>query len=134
MTPEALMRRLAKAVEKSDFQTLIAAVDDNVVWHTGGRQPGVVGLAGTYTSRAGLLEVTAKLATLLSFCRFEPKEIVADGEVVWGWFDAAASLIGRGPQLVQFEIALRWRVRDGKILEHKAFYDTAYVTAQIASG
>ena len=133
MTPEALMRRLAKAVENSDLQSLVAATDEQIIWHVGGRQSGVLGLGGTYLSRAGLLEVTARLATHFNFYRFEPKEIIAHGEIVWGWFDVAATLIGRRNQLVQCEIVLRWRVRHGKILESRSFYDTAYVAAQLAA-
>ena len=133
MTPEALMRRLAKAVENADLQSLVAAVDEEVVWHVGGRQAGILGLGGTYISRAGLLEVTAKLATVLNFYRFEPKEIIADGEIAWGWFDVAATLIGRPNQHVRAEVALRWRVRNGKILESRSFYDTADLAQQLAA-
>ncbi len=133
MTPEALMRRLAKAIENSDLQSLVAAVDEQVAWHVGTRQPGIFGLGGTYLSRAGLLEVTAKIATQLNFYRFEPKEILAGDEIVWGWFDVAATLIGRPTQHVQCDFALRWRVRNGKILESRSFYDTADVAAQFAA-
>ncbi len=133
MKPEALMRRLAKAIENSDLQSLVEAVDEQVAWHVGGRQPDVLGLGGTYLSRAGLLEVTARLATQFNFYRFEPKEILAEGEIIWGWFDVAATLVGRPTQQVQCDVVLRWRVRDGKILESWSFYDTAYVASQLAT-
>ena len=133
MTPEALMRRLAKAVENSDLQSLVAAVDEQVVWYVGGRDPGILGLGGSYVSRAGLLEVTARLATRFNFYRFAPKEILAEGEIVWGWFDVAASLVGRPNQQVQCDVVLRWRVRNGKVLESRSFYDTALVASQLAA-
>jgi ketosteroid isomerase-like protein len=133
MTPEGLMRRLAKAFEHADFQSLVAAVDEAVVWHVGERQRGPLGLGGSYLSRAGLLEVTARLATLLNFYRFAPKEIIADGEIAWGWFEVAATLISRPSCHVHCEVAMRWRVRNGKILESQCFYDTADVAAQLAA-
>ena len=31
------------------------------------------------------------------------------------------------PKPVELEMAIRWRLKDGKIIEHKAFFDTVYL-------
>jgi EAL domain-containing protein (putative c-di-GMP-specific phosphodiesterase class I) len=59
-------------------------------------------------------------------------EIVESGEIVWGIFDAIIEYLPtvreRGQaEAISFQCAIRWRVQDGKILEHQAFFDTAAV-------
>ena len=52
-------------------------------------------------------------------------------DVVWGCFDVALSYDAKGkgiePVPVAFEVAIRWRMKDGKIIEHQAFFDTAHL-------
>ena len=89
MTPEALMRKVAKGFEQGDLQPLLDAVDENTIWKAGPLQSdGPLRFGGEYKMRAGVLEITSLLATLYVFQRFEPREIIACEEVVWGLFDA----------------------------------------------
>jgi ketosteroid isomerase-like protein len=63
-----------------------------------------------------------------------PKEIRASGDVVWGLFDvglrydAKGKISGDAP--AQLNMAIRWRLQDGKIIEHQAFFDTAHLLRQ----
>ena len=57
--------------------------------------------------------------------------MMAEGEVVWGLFDVEAQYQPTG-RILKMAIAIRWRVRDGKLLEHQAFFDTANLLAQQA--
>jgi hypothetical protein len=73
-----------------------------------------------------------------TFHRFVPREIVAKGDIVWGLFDAD---IGYNPKRgkdpakqVSLEIAIRWKLKDGKIIEHQAFFDTASLLTQQGQG
>ena len=80
------------------------------------------------------MEVTGEIASEYIFVRLDPKEIVANGEVVWGQFDAEVKYQPVGNKHpydnVQLDIAMRWRVRDGKIIEHQAWFDTAALLVQ----
>src|ERR1700689_207101 len=74
MTPEALMRKVAKNFEKGDLQPLLDAIDENTVWKAGPLQSdGPLRFGGDYKKRAGVLEITSLLATLYVFQRFEPR-------------------------------------------------------------
>lgn len=129
------MRRLAEAFELADLRPLFDAIDDNVVWKSAATTPGVFRFGGTYTNRAGVVQVMSQIASAYSIRRFQPKEIITRGNVVWGWFDVEADY-RPGPGMsgiarrVEFEAAVRWRLKSGKIVEHQAFFDTQRVLRQ----
>ena len=64
----------------------------------------------------------------------KPKEVLAEGDVVWGLFDVGLRYDAKGRASeainVQLDMAIRWRLRDGKIIEHQAFFDTAQLLLQ----
>jgi ketosteroid isomerase-like protein len=129
------MRTIVAAWEKSDVQPLFAALHDDVVWKTGSRHPGApFSFKGDYTNRAGILEVVSNIAKDYTFHRMTPMEIVEGPDVVWGLFDTTLSYDPKGrdaaPRTMQMEWVLHWRLKDGKIIEHQAFFDTAYLLMQ----
>jgi ketosteroid isomerase-like protein len=136
MTPENLMRSVVAAFEKGDLVPLVAAADPNIVWKSGSTRKGPFRFGGTYQRTPGLVEVLSEISSRYTFRRFEPREIVSSGEVVFGLFDVEIEYRGAGdwPVLqskpIVTEFVLRWRVRDDKILEHQAFFDTASMLMQ----
>jgi len=135
MTPEALMRKIAAAFEQADLQPLFDAVDDETVWKSAAGSKNHFRFGGEYKKRAGVIDVTSHISTSYYFWHFKPKEIISHGEIVWGLFDVEADYKPadkprQRPKYVFFECALRWRVRDNKIIEHQAFFDTASLLAQ----
>ena len=135
MSGEQLMRTIAAAWEKSDMQPLMAALHDDVVWKTGSRHPGgPFSFKGHYTNRAGILDVLANISKDYTFHRMTPVEILEGPDVVWGLFDVSLSYDpkGRGmrPKTLKMEWVVHWRLKDGKIIEHQAFFDTAYLLMQ----
>ena len=132
MSSVALMKRVAAAFEKSDLQPLFDAIHEKIVWKSASAVDGFFRFGGTYLGSVGVKEVTARLATKYSFHRFTPKEIVSSGDVVWGLFHVEGTYHPRGskPVKVEFEVAIRWRVKDQKVVEHQAFFDTASLLAQ----
>lgn len=135
MSGEKLMRSIAAAWEQSDMQPLLSALHDDVVWKTGSRSPdGPFSFKGDYANRAGILDVLSNIAKDYTFHRMRPVEIVEGPDVVWGLFDVSLSYDAKGRgtarRTVQMEWALRWRLKDGKIIEHQAFFDTAYLLQQ----
>ena len=135
MSGEQLMRTIAAAWEKSDVQPLMAALHDDVVWKTGSRYPGgPFSFKGDYTNRAGILDVLANISKDYTFHRMTPVEILEGPDVVWGLFDVSLSYDpkGRGmaPKTMKMELVVHWRLKDGKIIEHQGFFDTAYLLMQ----
>ena len=129
-----LMRKVAAGFEKSDLQPLLDAIHEDIVWKTASKQEGVFRFDGEYKNRPGVLDVLSKISMDYTFHYLRPKEILAVGDVVWGHFDASLSFDpkgkGDGAKNVKLEMAFRWRLKDGKIIEHQGFFDTASLLIQ----
>jgi ketosteroid isomerase-like protein len=129
-----LMRKVAAGFEKSDLQPLLEAMHEEIVWKTASKQEGVFRFGGEYKGRAGILDVLAGMSMDYTFCHLRPKEIFAKEDVVWGLFDAALSIDPKGKlvpaNIVNLDMAIHWRLKDGKIIEHQAFFDTAALLMQ----
>ncbi len=137
MGAEELMVTVTAAFERSDLRPLLAALDDDIVWKSASRVGGPFSFQGDYLTRSGVVEVLSNISRDYTFQSMKPREVVAKGDVVWGLFDAAVRFDRKGtidePRTVALEIAIRWRVRDGKIVEHQAFFDTAHLLLQQGS-
>ena len=130
----ALMRTIAAGFEKSNLQPLLEALHEDIVWKTASKEQGVFRFGGEYRGRPGVLDVLAKISMDFTFRRLTPKEIVGKDDVVWGLFDAILSFDPKGRSVpinsVELDMAIRWRLKDGKIIEHQAFFDTAALLMQ----
>jgi ketosteroid isomerase-like protein len=131
MSGEELMRTIVAAFSRSDLQPLLNALHDDVVWKSASKQEGLFSFQGEYRNRSGVMEVLSNISKNYTFHYMEPKEILASGDVVWGYFDVKLRYDAKGkathPKIVQLDMAIRWRLRDGKIIEHHAFFDTAHL-------
>jgi ketosteroid isomerase-like protein len=129
-----LMRRVTAAFAESDLQPLFDAIHEDVVWKSASQQGGIFRFGGQYTNRAGLLLILGNLSKTYTFYRCDPKEIIASGQTVWGIFDVGLHFDQKGSgepkKHVALEMAIRWRLKDGKIIEHQAFFDTASLLVQ----
>lgn len=134
MDGAVLMRRVAAGFEKSNLQPLLDAMHEDIVWKTASKQEGVFRFGGEYKGRPGVLDVLSKISLDYTFQRLTPKEILATDDVVWGLFDAALSFDPKGQSVpsnsVNLDMAIHWRLKDGKIIEHQAFFDTAALLMQ----
>ena len=128
---EQLMRKVVAAFAQSDLQPLLDALHDDVVWKSASRQPGLFSFQGEYRNRAGVREVLSNISKDYTFHHMKPQDIQETGDTVWGLFDVGLRYDHKGrtseEKIVQLEIAIRWRMKDGKIIEHQAFFDTAYL-------
>lgn len=131
---EQLMRTVTHAFAEGNLKPLLAAIHPDIVWKSGFGQAELFRYGGTHRERGGVLDVTSKIAMDYTFRRLQPKEIVANDDHVWGLFDAEIKynpLGGKGaPKNIELEIAIRWRLKEGKIIEHQAFFDTALLLSQ----
>ncbi|HEX4106450.1 MAG TPA: nuclear transport factor 2 family protein [Rhizomicrobium sp.] len=128
---EDLMRTIVAAFEKSDLRPLLSALHDDVVWRSASRYEGPLSFKGDYKNRAGVIELLSLASRDYTFLHMKPKEIIASGDVVWGLFDVSLRYDAKGKNTgtatVQLDMAIRWRLKDGKIIEHQGFFDTAHL-------
>jgi ketosteroid isomerase-like protein len=136
MSGEALMRTIVAAFEKSDLKPLLDALHEDVVWKSASRQEGLFSFHGEYRNRPGVTEVLSNISKDYTFHHMKPKEVLAAGDVVWGYFDVGLRFDAKGKgaesRTVQLDMAIRWRLKDGRIIEHQAFFDTAHLLMQSA--
>ena len=133
---EELMRTVVAAFEASDLRPLLDALHDEVVWKTASKHQGLFSFEGEYKNRPGVIEVLSHISQDYTFHHMKPKEVIAAGDVVWGHFDVGLCYDSKGKlaeaATIQLDMAIRWRIKDGKIIEHQAFFDTAHLLIQQA--
>jgi ketosteroid isomerase-like protein len=125
---KSLMTEVARAFKEGDMRPLLEAIDDDVVW-VETAPPEFFRFGGTRLKRAGVIEAEAHIFANYLFRRFDPIDIVAMGDVVWGLFRVEALHRPTG-KVVKTDYASRWRMRDGKIVEHQGLFDSATVLMQ----
>jgi ketosteroid isomerase-like protein len=139
MDPEKLMRHVVKSFEETDLEPLIEALHDDVVWKSASKQENVFRFGGDYYSKLGVLDALSHILMDYTIHHMRPREILASGNVVWGLFDVELDYdhkgmdpIGKSEQseAIELEVVIRWRLRDGKIIEHQSFFDTASLLIQ----
>jgi ketosteroid isomerase-like protein len=140
MKAEELMRQVVAGFESADLEPLIAALHDNVVWKSASKQDMVFRFGGDYCTKLGVLDALSDILMDYTINQMRPREIVAAGDVVWGLFDVeldydptrGMDAVGKSEQCrsVELEVAIRWRLKDEKIIEHQAFFDTASLLIQ----
>ena len=128
---DELMRGIVAAFEKSDLRPLLNALHEDVVWKSASKLEGLFSFHGDYRNRSGIVEVLSSISKDYTFLHMKPKEVLAVGDVVWGHFDVGLRYDAKGkasePKTIQLDMVLRWQLKDGKIIEHQAFFDTAHL-------
>ena len=128
------MRTTVAAFEKSDLQPLFNAIHEDIVWKTASSQEGLFRFGGEYKNRTGLLLILATRSNDCTFYRFYPKEVIANGDIAWGHFDVGLFFdpksAGELKRHITLEMAIRWRLKDDKIIEHQSFFDTNSLLVQ----
>lgn len=142
MNAEKFMRDIMAAFAQADLRPLMAALDDNVLWKSANGSGGPAQSQVSYRGRLAAVETLSNMARDYTFMRVTPTEVMATGDIVWGIYEMVvrhnrAPLAGSGQagnaNAVQFDMAIRWRLKDGKIVEHQAFYHTAALLGMISS-
>jgi len=130
---EDLLRSVARALEKADFEPLYKAVHDDVRWKSAATMKGFFRFGGQYRGRTGVAKLISEIGADYTIRSFTPKEVVSNGDVTWGlfWVDL---LYKSAQDQVSFDCAIRWRLRGGKVVEHQAFIDTAAVLVRQTEG
>lgn len=124
MAGEQLLKSVLRAVENANFEPLYQAMSDDVVWKSAATMKGVFRFGGRYRGQKGVETLISEIETDYTLRSLTPREVISRGDVTWGlfWVDLLYK-----PTLAQvcFDFAIRWRLRDGKVVEHQGFMDTA---------
>ena len=128
MTNKNLMLAVMAGLKSGKLDALFAAIRAEVIWKVMAPRE-FFRFGGTYQGVAGVKEYTALLFSGYHLARLNPRTVTAQGEDVWGVFDAEALHRASG-RYVQFDISLYWRIKDGQIAEQQCFFDTASVLIQ----
>jgi ketosteroid isomerase-like protein len=124
-----LMLSVFRAFKDGDLEPLFAAISEDVVWRSTA-PPEFFRFGGTHLGRAGMKEFTALLLSRFHLMRFDPKVVVAQGDLVWGQFAAEARHLATG-KIASADFSIRWVVRNNKLVEHQGIFDTATVLMQL---
>jgi ketosteroid isomerase-like protein len=129
-----LMRKVAAGLEKADLQPLLEAIHEDIVWKSATKHEGLFRISGEHKGRAGVLTVLANISMNFKVHQFKPKDVIAHQDIVWGHFDVATTFDpkskGYPEKAINMEIAFRWRIKDGKVIEHQSYFDTASLLIQ----
>lgn len=125
---KALMAAVAQALLQSDVKPLLAALSDDVQWVSNSPAP-YFRFGGARSGRERMTEWVGLLSVTYLFHRFDKIEIVAEGDTVWGLFEFEATHLPTHKRITT-SFAVRWVMRDGKVVSHQGFFDTAGVLIQ----
>jgi ketosteroid isomerase-like protein len=128
VTNQALMLSVLEAVKDGNLEPLFEALSPDVTWIATAPKD-FFRFGGTYHGLSGMKEYTALLFSRYHFVRLQPKVVTAKADQVWGIFEAEVLHQPSG-RYVQSDLSIRWTVKDGKIVEHQGFFDTASVLMQ----
>lgn len=105
---------------------VLDALAEDVAWHSIGSAG--IPWAGSYRGRAGVETFFERLDSAAQVIAYEVERVIAQGE----WATVLVKVRARFPATgleQEFASADVIRVRDGRILEFREFYDTAAVLA-----
>jgi ketosteroid isomerase-like protein len=120
------------AFGRGDVQSILAVLDDEVVWKGVYGAGPMVPMAGERRGKAAVGEFFRLVAEHITFSMFEPREFVAGGGkvVALGRYKATTSAGGS----FESDFAMVFTLRNGKVSEFQEFTDTASLNAAFAVG
>ncbi len=123
-----VLERILKAYGEGDLERVVSSFDENVSWmvHT---LPGHYRFGGPRRGHLGMSEVWAMIATYFTMERYDPLEIVCEGEVCWATNELTV-LVRRTGKRVLLRLVNRWEFRDAKVISCDEYFDTAGALAQ----
>jgi len=135
MHPENLMKTAVEAWGQADHRPITEILDEQVVWKSAATfRDGRFKFGDVYRGRNAVIEHLAVLSTAYFFTRCITREIVSNNDVAWGLFDVTGKYAPQGrsgtDRPLHFECAMRWRFRNGKLVEAQIFFDTVALLAQ----
>jgi ketosteroid isomerase-like protein len=108
--------------QSGDIRALLDRYHDDAEWL--GPESELLPFAGPFHGKAGIAQFFAKLDAAVRSIRFEPKQMIAEGEqvVVTGEASWMAKPTGRSYDSAWVHV---FTLRDGKVARFQSYYDTA---------
>ena len=132
MTEENLgvVRKGYEAFGRGDINGLLESLDEQITWVTPG--PSDLATSGKRTGRQEVAGFFASVNQLFDIQRFEPREFIAQGDlvVVLGSETAVARSTGKPLELDWVHV---FTIKNGKVAAFQEFFDTAAVVAALSS-
>lgn len=112
------------AFKRGDIDSILAVLDDAVVWDAVKGAEGVMATAGTRRGRAEVGKFFSQVASTITFEAFEPREFVAQGDTVVaiGDYRGKATETGRP---FSADWAMVFTIENGRIVRFREFTDSA---------
>ena len=112
------------AFGRGDVQGILSALDEKVVWEGVKGTEGVMKTAGVRNGRPAVGEFFAQVNETIAFEAFEPREFVAQGDVVvaLGTYRGKSKETGR---TFSSDWVMVFEFRNGKIARFREFTDSA---------
>lgn len=128
LSNRTLMLEVMAAFRDGHLDPLFDILDDDVVWISTAPSE-FFRFGGVRQGRVGVREYTALLFVGYHYTRFEPRIVTAKGDQVWGLFEIEALHRASG-RYVRTDASILWTLKDGKLVSHQGFFDTAGVLMQ----
>ena len=125
-----VVQRGYEAFGRGDIESLLALLDETITWATPG--PADLPMAGNRRGRAGVAEFFQTLVATVDVLRFEPKQFVAQGDVVVVLGDDTSRVKATGTS-IEFEWVHVFTLRDGKVVAFKEYGDVSALVAELRS-
>jgi ketosteroid isomerase-like protein len=123
-----VVRKGYEAFGRGDIDGLLAQLDPNVEWRTPG--PEDLPTAGQRRGHAAVQEFFQTLAGLLEIQRFEPKQFIAQDEMVVVTGDDTARVKATGTTLESRFVHV-FTVRNGKVVGFEEYFDVSALVADL---
>jgi uncharacterized protein len=116
---------------RGDVPSIVASLDDEIVWQPVIGASKAVPTSGTRRGKAEVGEFFQQVAASMQFSRFEPREFVAQGNKVVTLGHYTATTTGGGS--FDSDFVMVFTLRDGKVVKFQEFLDSAALNAAFAA-
>jgi ketosteroid isomerase-like protein len=118
-----VLERILRAYSESDLERVVSSFDENVQWMVHAL-PGHYRFGGPKRGHLGMAEVWAMIATYFTIERYECKEMIGEGDVLWATNELTV-MIRRVNRRVMLRLVNRWQFENGKVIACDEYFDTA---------
>jgi ketosteroid isomerase-like protein len=123
-----VVRQCYDAFGRDDIPGVLAQLDDQIVWRTPG--PPELPFAGTRRGPSAVAQFFQTLVAVVDVVRFEPRQFIAQGNVVVVVGDETARVKATGKSL-----EVRWThvftLRNDKVVAFEEYFDTSAIVAEL---
>lgn len=123
-----VVRKGYEAFSRGDIDGLLAQLDPNVEWRTPG--PADLPMAGQRRGHDAVREFFQTLSGLLDVERFEPKQFIAQGDMVMVIGDDTSRIKATGTS-VESRFVHAFTVQNGKVVGFEEYADTSSLVAEL---